>query len=295
MSGSRDHQTGAKSFQISNDQPRSRIKRRVDPGIALRYAVERTQGKVEENEQVLADVERGISRTGRPVSFDARAVDHLRKELDIARAAHLHAVEELLRWEDDNLQGAYAADAPVGEVVPVAPDQPGSIAQGAETMPVSARSSSTAEALPAAAGVEYRRLVELVEEREADRYGVRVQRTSSGAARDAAARRAVLLRAAGRCENPACGGQPKDVTDEGAAILEVDHIWEIAKGGRDHPVQMVALCPNCHAMKGRGRNREALRKVLLEVAHKVHTAWSPTAVSQHPGVRSEGRLVDSIR
>jgi predicted HNH restriction endonuclease len=58
--------------------------------------------------------------------------------------------------------------------------------------------------------------------------------------------------------------------------LEVDHIVEIAGGGRDHPSQMVALCPNCHAMKGRGRNREVLRTVLLAVAHRSHTEWNDT-------------------
>ncbi|WP_405968825.1 hypothetical protein [Streptomyces sp. NBC_00015] len=55
---------------------------------------------------------------------------------------------------------------------------------------------------------------------------------------------------------------------------------EITAGGRDHPMQMVALCPNCHAMKGRGRSREALRAVLLKVASRAHAEWGPTSCSK---------------
>ncbi|MGN9791029.1 HNH endonuclease [Streptomyces sp. OZ13] len=92
----------------------------------------------------------------------------------------------------------------------------------------------------------------------------------NGPVRSGVARRAVLARSRGVCENPACDGQPADVTDAGAPILEVDHIMEIAKGGPDHPSVMAALCPNCHAVKTRGRSREALRATLLEVALAAH-------------------------
>ncbi|QNP63105.1 HNH endonuclease [Streptomyces genisteinicus] len=90
--------------------------------------------------------------------------------------------------------------------------------------------------------------------------------------RSAAARRAVLARSGGRCENPACGGAPDDVTDRGAPLLEVDHVLDLARGGPDHPRAMVALCPNCHAVKTRGRTRESLRAVLLDVARSRHDA-----------------------
>ncbi|MGW8993457.1 hypothetical protein ACWGRF_26540 [Streptomyces zhihengii] len=90
--------------------------------------------------------------------------------------------------------------------------------------------------------------------------------------RSAAARRAVLERSGGRCENPACGGAPDDVTDRGAPLLEVDHVLDLALGGPDHPRVMVALCPNCHAVKTRGRTREDLRAVLLDVARSRHEA-----------------------
>jgi 5-methylcytosine-specific restriction enzyme A len=89
------------------------------------------------------------------------------------------------------------------------------------------------------------------------------------------ARRAVLLRSDGHCESPRCTGGPQDITDAGHPILEVDHIQDLAKGGPDHPEQMIALCPNCHAIKTRGRTRERLRNELLTVARQRHEAiWS---------------------
>ena len=86
------------------------------------------------------------------------------------------------------------------------------------------------------------------------------------------ARRAVLLRSEGYCENPRCTGGPQDITDAGRPILEVDHIQDLAKGGPDHPEQMIALCPNCHAIKTRGRTRERLRHELFTVARQRHEA-----------------------
>ncbi|GAA1898868.1 hypothetical protein GCM10009716_05870 [Streptomyces sodiiphilus] len=125
----------------------------------------------------------------------------------------------------------------------------------------------------------YRSLVRKVERREAATYGRRHERVSRDPIRLQTARRAVLMRSRGHCENPACGGQPADVTDDGQAILEVDHVERIAEGGRDHPAQMVALCPNCHAMKERGAARAALRSVLLDVAMRNHDVWHNGSIS----------------
>lgn len=118
---------------------------------------------------------------------------------------------------------------------------------------------------------QYERLCAVVERRE-ETHGTERRResVSRDPIRSGAARRAVLLRSKGRCENPACGGQPDDVTDSGDPILEVDHIVEIAGAGRDHPTQMIALCPNCHAVKTRGRTRNTLRPVFLEVVRDLH-------------------------
>lgn len=123
--------------------------------------------------------------------------------------------------------------------------------------------------------VEYERLCRIAKHGEAANHGKRVSRTSRNPIRSSAARRAVLGRSQGHCENPHCTGQPADVTDKGHPILEVDHVVDLTLGGRDHPSQMVALCPNCHALKTRGRTREALRDILLKVAVERHNAlWT---------------------
>ncbi|WP_370595000.1 MULTISPECIES: HNH endonuclease [Streptomyces] len=121
---------------------------------------------------------------------------------------------------------------------------------------------------------EYQRLVRKVEQRETTTYGERRDTTRQDPVRLEEARKAVLLRCQGHCENPACGGEPNDLTDDGRPILKVDHVQRIAEGGRDHPVQMVALCPNCHAMKERGANRHALQAVLRDVAAGAHRLWN---------------------
>ncbi|MFC6932591.1 HNH endonuclease [Actinomadura yumaensis] len=84
-------------------------------------------------------------------------------------------------------------------------------------------------------------------------------------------------RSRGCCENPLCTGQPADVTDHGEPILEVDHLENRANWGRDHPSQMIALCPNCHATKTRGQTRAHLRNLLLTEAHSRHTTWTQQA------------------
>jgi 5-methylcytosine-specific restriction protein A len=116
----------------------------------------------------------------------------------------------------------------------------------------------------------YRRLCGLAERSSKRNAGKRVSRTSKEPVRSAAARRAVLLRSKGSCENPDCIGHPDVLTDAGDPILEIDHIHDLAKDGPDDPIQMITLCPNCHAVKTRGRDREQLRQRLFEVARQRH-------------------------
>jgi 5-methylcytosine-specific restriction enzyme A len=116
----------------------------------------------------------------------------------------------------------------------------------------------------------YRRLCDLAQSSSKRNEGKRVPRTSKEPVRSAAARRAVLLRSKGTCENPGCLGHPDVLTDTGDPILEIDHIHDLAKDGPDEPIQMIALCPNCHAVKTRGRDREQLRHRLFEVARQRH-------------------------
>ncbi|WP_405945441.1 HNH endonuclease [Streptomyces prunicolor] len=93
--------------------------------------------------------------------------------------------------------------------------------------------------------------------------------------RSARARAAVLARSGGLCENPECTSPGfQAVTDVGEPILEVDHVHDLELDGADHPVNMVALCPNCHALKTRGMDRDALREALARVARERHlAAW----------------------
>lgn len=76
-----------------------------------------------------------------------------------------------------------------------------------------------------------------------------VERTTTQRVRNPLVRKAILRRAEGRCENPRCRNpEPVGWTDNGDPILEIDHIVEHAKGGRDHGENTIALCPNCHAL-----------------------------------------------
>jgi 5-methylcytosine-specific restriction enzyme A len=118
----------------------------------------------------------------------------------------------------------------------------------------------------------YRRLCSLAERYQERGTGRRSARTVNVLLRSATARQAVLARSKGRCENPGCTGQVEELTDSGDPILEIDHIHELAQGGADDPAQMIALCPNCHAIKTRGRTREQLREVLLVAAKQQHEA-----------------------
>lgn len=96
--------------------------------------------------------------------------------------------------------------------------------------------------------------------------------------RSAAARAAVILRSGGRCESPRCTGDIQDVTDRGAPILEVDHVNDLAQGGPDRPSGMIALCPNCHAVKTRGRSRGQLQPELLAAAERLHREFADGSV-----------------
>jgi 5-methylcytosine-specific restriction protein A len=115
----------------------------------------------------------------------------------------------------------------------------------------------------AAESPTYRELVDRVNRRGQPRRPTGVLRVDY--ARSAAARRAVLVRCAGLCESPSCTGMPAECNRRGEPILDVDHITDLAKGGEDHPRNMAALCPNCHASKTRGRDPRRWRQRLLLV------------------------------
>ncbi|MFB6614680.1 HNH endonuclease signature motif containing protein [Streptomyces sp. NPDC056367] len=116
---------------------------------------------------------------------------------------------------------------------------------------------------------EYRRLNDMAKLRQEDTRGRR-RAGSSRPVRILPARRAVIHRSKGRCENPQCAGHPVDVTDAGEPLLEVDHIDELATGIDDDAQQMIALCANCHDLKTRGRSRHELIPVLRAEALRLH-------------------------
>ncbi|GAA2748329.1 HNH endonuclease signature motif containing protein [Kitasatospora cinereorecta] len=91
--------------------------------------------------------------------------------------------------------------------------------------------------------------------------------------RSTAARAAVILRSQGTCENPDCLGHSSELTEKGEPILEVDHVNGLARSGEDEPEFMIALCPNCHALKTRGANRHELTRKLRARAKQVHAAF----------------------
>ncbi|MFD7881907.1 HNH endonuclease signature motif containing protein [Streptomyces bauhiniae] len=114
---------------------------------------------------------------------------------------------------------------------------------------------------------------DLLEREAAGRHEIRREMKVERRDRDDAARRAVLKRSEGRCENPECFLPVLPYrTTRGEALLEVDHIDNHAAGGRDYPSAMIALCPNCHANKTRGADQDELRGRLRAVALRRHQA-----------------------
>ncbi|MFI2629164.1 HNH endonuclease signature motif containing protein [Streptomyces collinus] len=119
----------------------------------------------------------------------------------------------------------------------------------------------------------------LLEREAAGRHEVRRGTTTERRDRDDAARRAVLRRSEGRCENPECLLPDLPYrTMTGEPLLEVDHIDNHAAGGRDYPSAMIALCPNCHVNKTRGADQDELRERLRAVT-----------LGRHQALRAKGR------
>jgi 5-methylcytosine-specific restriction protein A len=150
---------------------------------------------------------------------------------------------------------------------------PGQVRESlAEASEVTEDDSSVPEARP---DVSYAELVSRVESRGPRRKPNGVVRTDY--ARSAAARRAVLIRSGGRCESPTCTGMPAELNRRSEPILDVDHIQDLALKGEDHPLNMAALCPNCHACKTRGANPARWRRELLGVVAAADAAARRTS------------------
>ena len=82
--------------------------------------------------------------------------------------------------------------------------------------------------------------------------------------RSGAIREYVLKRANGLCEG--CEKEAPFKTRNGRPYLEVHHLLRLADGGPDHPLNVIALCPNCHryvhhASDGARHNNFLIEKV----------------------------------
>ncbi|MEU9080682.1 HNH endonuclease signature motif containing protein [Kitasatospora sp. NPDC048538] len=118
----------------------------------------------------------------------------------------------------------------------------------------------------------YRRLTEAAEHHRARRKEAKRPTKVDRHVRSTSARAAVIRRSGGRCENARCAGHPTELTTAGEPILQVDHVHDLSKGGPDVPWNMIALCPNCHALKTYGQHQEKLRRELKKTAQHLHTA-----------------------
>jgi 5-methylcytosine-specific restriction enzyme A len=120
----------------------------------------------------------------------------------------------------------------------------------------------TAPASPESVQDAYRRLSTAAETSATRRGQSKQQSVVDRFMRNQSARAAVIRRSGGNCENPQCAGHPDERTTAGEPILQVDHVLDLAKGGADLPWNMIALCPNCHALKTYGANRDKLTQTL---------------------------------
>ena len=116
----------------------------------------------------------------------------------------------------------------------------------------------------------YRRLTRKAEANAKKRGQLKKPTLADLYVRDPSARAAVIKRCKGKCESPECSGHPSERTIAGLPILQVDHVRDLAKGGPDVPWNMIALCPNCHALKTYGKNREKLQRLLTATARHLH-------------------------
>ncbi len=61
-----------------------------------------------------------------------------------------------------------------------------------------------------------------------------------------------LCRSRGNCEG--CKRPAPFMRRNGEPYLEVHHIRALADGGGDHPLNVAAVCPNCHSHVTHGKN-----------------------------------------
>lgn len=73
----------------------------------------------------------------------------------------------------------------------------------------------------------------------------------------------VIVRSRGLCEG--CGSEAPFQTKK-EPFLECHHVHRLADGGPDHPINVVALCPNCHRRAHYAKDSVDFNNKLKEVA-----------------------------
>jgi len=76
-----------------------------------------------------------------------------------------------------------------------------------------------------------------------------------------------LSRARGRCE--ACESEAPFFKKNGEPYLEVHHMIELKNGGSDSPLNVTAICPNCHARITHGLDGTEFNELLKVKIHKL--------------------------
>jgi 5-methylcytosine-specific restriction protein A len=71
-----------------------------------------------------------------------------------------------------------------------------------------------------------------------------------------------LLRANGQCEN--CVEDAPFLNSNNIPFLEVHHIFSLADDGPDHPINVAAICPNCHREAHYGKDKQTLKDKLAQ-------------------------------
>jgi 5-methylcytosine-specific restriction protein A len=91
-----------------------------------------------------------------------------------------------------------------------------------------------------------------------------VRSTKQTYARSEAVRAFALRMADGVCQG--CEEPAPFEDDDGEPYLEVHHLHRLSDAGPDHPDNVIALCPNCHARVHNGANGEAFNQTLISRA-----------------------------
>lgn len=88
--------------------------------------------------------------------------------------------------------------------------------------------------------------------------------------RSACIRKYAKMRANGLCE--ACGGPAPFLDSQGQPFLEVHHLLRLADDGPDSPMNVAAICPNCHRQVHVGGQGDQLNEALREKIMNIECA-----------------------